>query len=211
MLRPGDVAIDIGAYKGVYTDWMLRSVGSRGHVYAFEPQPIMFERLRRTLSGRPNLTLENKGLSDVPGDKELIVPGQKPSSTATFEARAAEYEVERDPKKIGDRRYDVVVETLDRYLADKTIASLRLIKCDVEGHELHVFKGAEKTLERLRPALMFESLPRHHTSDTVQDVLSWLADRGYRGSYFARGERLALDVGTKVPAKDYAFVPREWA
>ena len=46
-LRPGDVAIDIGAHKGAMTHWMARSVGRGGSVYAFEPQPVLAARLQR--------------------------------------------------------------------------------------------------------------------------------------------------------------------
>ena len=39
VLRHGDVAVDVGAYKGGYTYWMREAVGDAGTVFAFEPQP----------------------------------------------------------------------------------------------------------------------------------------------------------------------------
>ena len=46
-LRPGDLAVDVGAYKGGYTYWMRRAVGGEGRVLAFEPQPEAATMLRR--------------------------------------------------------------------------------------------------------------------------------------------------------------------
>jgi FkbM family methyltransferase len=209
-LRPGDAAIDIGTYKGVYAHWMLRAVGPTGRVIAFEPQPIMAERARLTLGRFPNFELIEMGLSDEPGERELIVPGQKPSSTATFERDVVSSELERDRRKQGERRYTVLVETLDHCLEPLEVEKLRLIKCDVEGHELRVFRGAKRTIAKYRPAVMFESMPRHHTKDTVEDVLRFFADLDYSGSFFHQGERRPLKDRAAIVPKDYAFVPREW-
>lgn len=38
-LRPGRMALDIGAHKGAYSYWMSKAVGPWGEVIAFEPQP----------------------------------------------------------------------------------------------------------------------------------------------------------------------------
>ena len=37
-LSPGQTAVDIGSYKGAYTYWMSKRIGSTGKVFAFEPQ-----------------------------------------------------------------------------------------------------------------------------------------------------------------------------
>jgi len=40
-LRPGDIAVDIGAHEGRHTLPMARAVGPSGSVFAFEPcQPL---------------------------------------------------------------------------------------------------------------------------------------------------------------------------
>ncbi|RSN74934.1 FkbM family methyltransferase [Candidatus Methanodesulfokora washburnensis] len=40
LLKPGDVAIDVGAHIGVYTIPMAKIVGSKGVIVAIEPSPI---------------------------------------------------------------------------------------------------------------------------------------------------------------------------
>src|SRR3989442_114501 len=36
-VRPGDVVLDIGARRGLFTDYLLRLVAPNGMVHAFEP------------------------------------------------------------------------------------------------------------------------------------------------------------------------------
>ena len=75
-LRTGDTAVDVGCFKGAYTYWMRRAVGAEGNVVAFEPQPRQVAYLREIATGMQwrNVTIEAQGLSDAPGELELIVP-----------------------------------------------------------------------------------------------------------------------------------------
>ena len=66
-LVPGDTAVDIGAYKGVYAYWMLRAVGESGRVVCFEPQPAMIKHLNRLKE-----SLHLKRLEVVPGATHLF-------------------------------------------------------------------------------------------------------------------------------------------
>src|ERR1043165_865505 len=45
VLRPGDLALDIGANLGSHTLPLAQFVGPTGGVYAFEPQRILFQIL----------------------------------------------------------------------------------------------------------------------------------------------------------------------
>ena len=71
---------------------------------------------------------------------------------------------------------------------------MRLIKCDVEGHELEVFRGGERLLRAQRPILVFECEARHHRHDTPAAVFAFLAGLGYEGRFFAREGLLPIEV-----------------
>jgi hypothetical protein len=81
-----------------------------------------------------------------------------------------------------------------------------LIKIDVEGHEAAVVRGATATIDRDRPAIIFEYAPEL-LRDASQSPFGWLADRGYellrirceRHTLTGRG-RLALDPLPELPA-----------
>jgi FkbM family methyltransferase len=62
----------LAAHKGAYTYWMLKSVGSKGHIYSFEPQEILANRLKSL--GYKNLTVEAAAVSDQDGTGTRSVP-----------------------------------------------------------------------------------------------------------------------------------------
>jgi hypothetical protein len=66
------------------------------------------------------------------------------------------------------------------------------IKIDVEGAELDVLLGAERTLARCMPLLIVEC-DRHLTStERMKDTFSFLSDLGYSGSFVSEGKILPL-------------------
>ena len=77
------------------------------------------------------------------------------------------------------------VTSLDEYFDGGEGKKIKLIKCDAEGHELEVFRGAENLLRRQHPHLLFECETRHRTGGSVNEVFSWLTALGYRGSFIA--------------------------
>lgn len=176
VLRPGDVAVDAGAHKGGYTYWMRDAVGDEGHVYAFEPQPDLATFLtgRVEAFGWSNVTVEDSALSASEGSAELMVPGRGPSKQASL-GSADETA----------HRVEVPLVGLDDYLARRVPAGpVRLIKCDVEGHELEAFEGATAVLRDHRPLVLFECEARHQERHTVEGVFEHLMSRGYRGWFF---------------------------
>ncbi len=184
-LREGDVVIDAGAYKGGYTYWMRHAVGPSGHVLAFEPQSELVAFMNRGVEafGWRNVDVARLALSSKEGDRILHIPGEGPSRRASLVwARPG---AQQDP---------VPTCTLDAFLSEQRLErSVRFIKCDVEGHELEVFRGAEETLTRDHPTLLFECEARHDPSRSMSEVFGYLQGLGYKGSYFLAGHRLPLN------------------
>lgn len=185
-LELGDTAIDVGAHKGAYTWWMARAVGPSGRVLAFEPQPVLAEKLaamthlrlfRRILQP---VRVSPLAVSDHLGNATLQVEGPDPTPNATLGRL--------DDGRELSQHYPVATTTLDTWLAEHPGPPPTLIKVDVEGHEAAVFAGAEQTLRRHRPALLFECERRHHGGDNITPVFDYLYGLGYRG-WFAPGKR----------------------
>jgi FkbM family methyltransferase len=176
-VKRGDIVVDIGAHKGAYAYWMRRCVDKGGCVYAFEPQPELASHLKTMFSyyqRGAKVVVENLALSCRPGRFELFVPGEGVSPSATFH-----------PKE-GDscHAYPVAVDTLDHYfLQCRRGVRLNFIKCDVEGHELEVFRGGEELLRSQTPTLMFECEQRHRGKGSIEEVFDYLQCLGYEGFY----------------------------
>jgi len=177
-LAPGDTAVDVGANKGSYTYWMSRAVGP-GRVVAFEPQEVLASYLRMAAAVLTlrNVTVEAKGVSGRTGRLALHIPGSVSSPGASFERAVAERET--------GRSVAVAVVALDDYFPVEE--RIRVMKVDVEGHELEVFRGADRILRRHAPLLVFECEQRHLSTGSVREVLDHLRALGYDGHFVQRG------------------------
>jgi FkbM family methyltransferase len=186
-LQPGDRAVDVGANKGAYLYWMRAAVGPGGAVVAFEPQPGLARYLEevRACMGWENVSVRECALSDAAGRRALHVPGRENSPGASLEA------------EVGGSAREVDVDTLDHQL--EGAGPIRFVKIDVEGHELAVLRGAERTLSAFRPALLFESEMRHLAGRSPHEVFGYLKAFGYRGAFFTpRGLRPILEFDPSV-------------
>jgi FkbM family methyltransferase len=182
-LRAGDLAVDVGCFKGAYTYWMRRCVGPAGAVVAFEPQPRQAEYLRRVVAAMKwrNVSIEAQGVSDHSGERQLFQP---PSGhEATFVPRQSDHE----PVET----ITVPVTTIDDYFAGRT-AQPAFLKIDVEGHESAVLAGARATLAASHPTLLVECETRHRADGDVRPLFEMLASLGYEGSFFLSGRQLPL-------------------
>ena len=200
-LHENNCALDIGAHKGAYTYWMHKAVGPGGRIFAFEPQIELSNYLKNMIKsmGIENVTVEHSAVSSAEGFSTLTIPGDGPSPGATLETGLFDKEA---------HSYEVPLTTIDSYFHDKHDLEINLIKCDVEGHELKVFKGAERTLRKFKPHLIFECEQRHHISDSIQDVFGYLLNLGYKGYFFQNGQIYRLkdfDIGQSqdVNRSDY--------
>jgi FkbM family methyltransferase len=152
-LQPGEVAVDIGANVGWHTLLMAARVGPRGHVYAFEPNPSTRGRLRAAV--------EANALAQVSVDPRAVADSPQPRA---FEAPDAGHVWDGTGRLTGDAGpagVEVPCTTLDEFTAERRLATLTLVKIDVEGWELAVLRGARRVLTTLRPRIIFEFDPAY--------------------------------------------------
>ena len=176
-IRPGDTVADIGANKGSYLYWLQKAVGPDGKVFAYEPQPKLvryLESVRAALRWE-NVSIRDCALSDTTGTARLNIPGDADSPEASLETAIT---ITTDCHHCQCR-----VDTLDRQLGGE--ARISLLKMDVEGHELNVFRGAQEILKRHKPVLLLECEARHLRRHTMADVFDFLKKFGYRGKFFS--------------------------
>jgi len=162
VLRPGDLALDIGANLGSHTLPLAQFVGPTGGVYAFEPQRILFQIL-----------CGNVALNEIGNVRALPFALGRVAGSA--KVPALDY---RGVNNFGgvplgtEHGEDVPVVTLDQLGLPK----VRLIKIDVEGMELDVLAGAKATLARCRPILYVEN----DRIDKAEALVARLVEDGYR-------------------------------
>jgi FkbM family methyltransferase len=176
LVGEGQAVVDVGADLGLYSSKLAELVGPSGRVHAFEPNPARHAGLAALAEAQPNIEVHPVGLSDHEGEEELHVPVKEGEavpacgrlSPPTTDAEGVRWE-----------RRPVKVSTLDRELREKT-SRIGFVKCDVEGHELAVLRGAEQTLREALPALLVE-IEERHSEAGVEATFEHLLGLGYNG------------------------------
>jgi FkbM family methyltransferase len=143
----GNIAVDIGANFGWYTTLFSDLVGPTGLVHAFEPVPDTFEVLKTNcrLNACRNVLLNNCALGDRDGTAMIHQFPGEPSGHASLLERPN-----------GSSVASVcTIQTLDDYMV-RFNRVCHFIKCDVEGAELAVLRGASALIRTSKPLILLE-------------------------------------------------------
>lgn len=159
-VKQGMVVLDIGAHVGIYTLLISKLVGEKGCVVAFEPSPQIYRRLQGNIEKNHilNIVAENIAVADYVGEVTLFNPSRgsifrfKIVSCPQIHLHGTGSSILKQGK---GEKITVKCTTLDHYCKTHNL-NPDLIKIDVEGAEMHVIKGAEKTLLKYQPAVIME-------------------------------------------------------
>jgi FkbM family methyltransferase len=159
ILKPGDVALDVGANIGAFTVPMAKLVGDTGKVYAFEASEKNVELLRKNV---------------VDNDLEQVrVIGMAASDTSNpLKVSRLDAFHNYTAMSVAEESIDVAAMRID----DLDLKKCKLIKIDVDRHELQVIRGARETIMRCRPILYVENEDDNLREALVAEIVSL----GYR-------------------------------
>lgn len=150
-VRPGMVAIDVGANFGYYTILLAALVGDGGRVLAIEPAPATAAMLRRSvaLNGfeRVATVIEAAAGAGETAHALLFVPEREPKNAQIV---ASPDGLDRIPGTV----HRVAQASIDALAADQR--RIDFVKVDAEGAEEAVIAGMLATLRRDRPLLVLE-------------------------------------------------------
>jgi FkbM family methyltransferase len=145
ILKECHTVFDVGANTGEWASLAL-SINPNINLHCFEPSSATYTRLLEKIFPS-NVVCNCFGLGAIQEERPLYI----------FEAEAGINSLYRrqgledgwglsSPSHIEMVRLD----TLDRYCQERGINKIDLLKVDVEGHELEVFKGASSMLAESR-------------------------------------------------------------
>jgi len=158
ILKKDDVVLEVGANIGYYALMAAKRIGSAGKVFAIEPEPANVSMLNKNVSlnnyGK-NIEVFPYAVSDKDGTVSLEV--SKFSNRHKLAGAAT-----------GDNVIDVKSVTIDSFLRDKPAPTL--IRMDVEGAEVAVFRGAQRTLEKKTPMNIFMEVHPREIRGLGQDI-----------------------------------------
>lgn len=172
-LAPGAVFYDVGANVGFLTVIAARLVGPTGTVYAFEPVPENAAVIRRNASanGFQNIQVIEVALANHSGTGELAL--------AAYSGGAVLAEVAKPPDWVGMLR--VKLSSIDDLVELDGLQPPSFVKIDVEGAELGVLEGMERTTARYRPVILYEidDAEPDHLRHKHAMCKQWLVSHGY--------------------------------
>jgi FkbM family methyltransferase len=143
--KPDTNCVDVGCHKGEIMDLMIEAAPNGNH-YGFEPIPELYGFLREKFK-KSKCTISDIALSNKSGIISFNYVLSNPSYSGIKKRN-----YDRSNEK--DITIDVRTERLDDVIDDNY--NVGLIKIDVEGAELIVLEGAEKTISRSKPLIIFE-------------------------------------------------------
>ncbi len=201
LLKPGDVALDIGANIGAHTLPIARLVGAAGSVHAFEPTAFAFAKLKANIALNADLVKRIHArqilLSDTGGD----APPEALAASWPLGDRPGGHPLHGGHEKT---TAGAEAETLDSYVAREGIERIDFIKLDVDGNECHVLRGAQDTLRRFQPPIILELPPYVFSGgeNSFEAFIGLLRDAGYRLLRSPDGAALPVDaaaLGDAIP------------
>lgn len=162
-------ALDIGANVGNHACAFASRFAC---VFAFEPNPLVFQLLTFNAQFLPNMSVVNTELGDKPGKVQMKINNTNIGGSSICAK--------------GD--LEVTIDTVDTLVAAHDISCVTLIKIDVEGFEARVLEGAQETIRSNQPVICFEQ-SEHDFQNGTSEIIEFLRDRDYRFCWLEIGRR----------------------
>lgn len=168
-VRPGMVAVDVGANIGVHTLALARAVSPGGRVYAIEPEPRNFRALATALelSGLEHVSLSRAAAGERSAPTRLHL-----SAANRGDHRVAAAGASRASIEVAGVALDDLLEGEPR---------VDFVKIDVQGGEAAVLRGMVRTLARSPDlTLLCELCPRllEQAGSSFESFFAPLAEAG---------------------------------
>ncbi len=155
-LREGDIVLDCGAAEGLFS---LQAEHLCQRAYAAEPLPMWIEAMGKTFAGSNRFELLPYALSDASG--ELQLSDGVLDSTIVDAPRV---------KVSAAGLITVQARTVDSLFADQG-KPLTYLKADLEGAELRMLAGAERTIAANKPRI---AITTYHEADHAEKITAFL-------------------------------------
>ena len=199
VIKPEDVALDIGANLGYHTITMGELVGNSGHVISFEPQRIIYQQLNCNifLNGLGNVYTFPYALGENKGEVYIQEPdyynvGEWPNVT----------NIGNTSINVEKRGVPVHQTTLDSVNLNK----LNFIKIDIQGSELSCLKGGYNTISKFKPYIFMEieEVQLKKFGLTTSDLINYTKNLGYKLYQIYVDDRLTDDY-LCIPVENTVF------
>jgi len=149
LLKPGQVAMDVGMHLGYYATLFATLVGREGAVHAFEPTPSTRRIAEENTRRFPQITVHPFAVWSSNGSVQLRDYGFQWMAFNTL----ARPKLKEEP--CIPTTFEVQTTTLDDF-RQRLNRRVSLVKIDAESAEREILKGAERFLATDQPIVSVE-------------------------------------------------------
>lgn len=197
--EPCATMIDAGANKGQFT-LATRALRPDTSVIAFEPLAGPSSTFRKLFANDPRVTLIPAALGSLAGETDIHVARRADSSSLL---PIGKLQSELFPGTDEQSISKITVMRLDDALDVSKLPKPVVLKIDVQGFELEVLKGAQRSLATIQSIYVELSfVPLYLNQPLAHEVIAWLADRKFA---LAGVFHLARGVDGRVVQADMLF------
>jgi len=170
----GGIAIDIGAYTGIYTVTAILSGADQ--IYTFEPNLVISNFLEKNIKMNVDgakVVLRKIALGSEIGEGELLAPKNRLYRFGNSTGSGIQLATATNNRDLGawQKFAEIKISTLDLEVPEIDHPSVKMIKIDVEGFEMEVLRGAKKILSSSNPTVIVEAL----TQDNKREILIFMS------------------------------------
>lgn len=196
--RSVNVVFDVGANTGTWT-LLAKSVLPNCEVHAFEPMLSHIATFNAATSKLTSVVLHRIALGELCGSASIRVSSLTDASSL-LPLSSLGQETWRI-KEVGTE--SVTVDSIDNLVRDQLVPQPDLLKLDVQGFELFVLRGAEKTLKNITAVIVEVSFTAFYEGQSLfHEVASFMAEHQFRIEAFGNG----IQLGKRVLQVDILFV-----
>ncbi len=159
LVKEMDVVIDIGSHMGWYAR-LAANVNPKVEVFAFEPDPLNFAYVEYNLKNIPNAECFLSGVGETAG-KGYLWKGTTSNLNSTV-------------RKVGSP-LPINIISLDAFFKERKLEKIDLIKCDTEGGELLVLKGASEVFKLENPPIWMLEVDEEFAEEAGYSIEDWVS------------------------------------
>ncbi len=171
-----NTVIDIGAYHGDVSK-VMSYLFPNAAIYAFEPNPEQYQKMKRSCRRFNNFTPVNSALSNKIGTVYFYVSPYAPASSLLSPSTLYK---QKDKRVTRLTKITIKTTTLDTFFSDKKLKKPIFIKMDTQGSEKLIIEGGKKILEQASIVHIETSFTKLYKNQCLfKDIYEILTGLGY--------------------------------
>tara|TARA_B110000114_G_scaffold62150_1_gene66073 strand:+ start:2319 stop:3017 length:699 start_codon:yes stop_codon:yes gene_type:complete len=171
---------DVGSHRGESIDYFIKLKNLK-KIQSFEPQKDIFLVLKKKYKNNNKVILNQIALSQNENYKDFYINDL--SSTSSFSRLNKKSLWLKIKNRILNKKNPIISKikirslTIDKFIKQKKIKKIDLLKIDTEGHELEVLKGALKTIKEHKVKfilieLHFSKMYQNYSKKKIESFLA---------------------------------------